>query len=63
MRRLDKYIAGTFTPLLIFGVGAFLVILIGVILLPQVLRLVVRESLPISLAVQVFVYQLTPMAG
>lgn len=63
MRRLDKYIAGAFTPLLVFGVGAFLVILVGVDLLPHVLRLVVRESLPISLAAQVFVYQLPAMVG
>jgi lipopolysaccharide export system permease protein len=63
MRRLDKYIAQEFAPLLVFGVGAFMVILVGVDLLPHVLRLVVRESFPLSLAAQVFACQLPAMVG
>lgn len=63
MRRLDKYIVAEFTPLLLFGVGAFLVILVGVDLLPHVLRMIVRESFPLPLAARIFAYQLPAMVG
>jgi len=61
MRRLDRYITSEFAPLLLFGIGAFLVILIGVELLPKALRMVVREGFPLSVAARVFIYRLPTM--
>lgn len=58
MRRVDRYITAEFVPLLAFGVGAFLVILIGVELLPQALKMAVRESFPPRLVVTIFLYRL-----
>ncbi len=57
MRRLDKYITAQFAPLLLFGTGAFLVILIGVELLPHALKMIVREGLPIPGVARIFLYQ------
>jgi len=61
MRRLDWYITSSFVPLLLFGVGAFLVILVGVDLLPNALRMVVRQSVPLPIAAKVFIYRLPTM--
>ncbi|MFP3904787.1 MAG: LptF/LptG family permease [Armatimonadota bacterium] len=58
MRRLDRYITSSFLPLLLFGVGAFTVILVGVELLPRALKMVVREDLPLGLVARVFAYNL-----
>jgi len=61
MRRLDRYITSEFAPLLVLGIGAFLVILIGVDLLPKALRMVVREGFPLAVAARVFIYRLPTM--
>lgn len=58
MRRLDRYITSSFLPLLLFGAGAFTVILIGVELLPKALKMIVREDLPLDLVAKVFAYNL-----
>ena len=63
MRRLDRYITAQFAPLLLFGTGAFLVILIGVELLPQALKMIVREGLPIPSVARVFLYQTPAMVA
>ncbi len=58
MRRIDKYITSSFLPLLLFGAGAFTVILVGVELLPKALKMIVREDLPLGLVTRVFAYNL-----
>ncbi len=58
MQRIDRYITSEFVPLLAFGIGAFLVILVGVELLPQALKMAVREGFPLSLVITVFLYRL-----
>ncbi len=61
MRRLDRYITSQLAPLLLFGIGAFLVILVGVELLPRALRMIVREDFPLAVVGRVFIYRLPAM--
>lgn len=58
MRRVDRYVISGFFPLLLFGIGAFAVILVGVELLPKALKMVVREDLPLGLVGRFFLYSL-----
>ena len=58
MRRLDRYILSELAGPLTFGVGTFLVVLVGGQLAPQVLKLLVREDYPLKIALQIFVYRL-----
>lgn len=58
MRRLDRYILSELSGPLLFGVGTFLVVLVGAQLAPYVLKLLVRENYPLDIALQIFIYRL-----
>ena len=46
MSRLDRYVVTELIPPFVFGVGAFLIVLVGVSILPNVLKLVFRQGFP-----------------
>lgn len=54
MSRLDRYVATELIPPFVFGVGAFLIVLVGVSILPNVLKLVFRQGFPALPALKVF---------
>ncbi|MCD6359643.1 MAG: LptF/LptG family permease [Armatimonadetes bacterium] len=58
MRRLDRYVLTEMLPPFVFGVGAFLAVLIGVTALSQMLILIFRQGFPVASAVQVFLLKL-----
>jgi hypothetical protein len=58
MKRLDRYVLSeTLLPFL-FGIGAFLAVLVGVELLYDMLRLVYQEGVPAGAALQIFLLAL-----
>jgi len=63
MSRLDRYVLTELIPPFVFGVGAFLVVLVGVNVLPQVLKLVLRQGFPALPAVQVFLLGLPALVA
>jgi lipopolysaccharide export system permease protein len=56
--RLDRYMVGEYLGPFIFGVGTFLVILLGVQLTPWMLRLWVRDDYPVGIVLRIFMYRL-----
>lgn len=58
MRLIDRYITKEFFGPFLFGVGAFVVILVGIVLSPQMLRLLVRDQYPASIVLRIFLYRL-----
>jgi lipopolysaccharide export system permease protein len=58
MKRIDRYILGNVIPPFLFGIGAFLAVLVGIELLYDMLRLVYQEGFPAWAAVQIFFLEL-----
>lgn len=58
MSRLDRYVLSELVPPFLFGVGAFLVVLVGVDLLSDVLKLIYRQGFPPAAAAKIFLLQL-----
>ncbi|MBD3292599.1 MAG: LptF/LptG family permease [Armatimonadia bacterium] len=58
MKRIDRYILGNVIPPFLFGIGAFMAVLVGVELLYDMLRLVYQEGFPAWAAVQIFFLEL-----
>lgn len=58
MSRLDRYVLTELIPPFVFGVGAFLVVLVGVDLLSEVLKLIYRQGFPPAAAAKIFLLQL-----
>jgi lipopolysaccharide export system permease protein len=54
MKRLDRYVLGECIPPFLFGVGAFIAVLIGVELLYDMLKLVYQEGFPLWAAAKIF---------
>jgi len=58
MSRLDRYVLGEMLPPFLFGVGAFLAVLVGTSALYEMLTLIFRQGFPVPLALEVFVFKL-----
>lgn len=58
MKQLDRYIVGEVVPPFLFGIGAFMAVLVGVELLYDMLRLVYQDGFPAWAAVQIFFLEL-----
>lgn len=58
MKRLDRYVLTETLPPFLFGIGAFLVVLIGVELMHKLLRLIYQDGVPVLAAVKIFGLQL-----
>ncbi len=58
MRKLDKYILKEMIGPFLFGVGAFIIVLVSVDLLYDALRLIVREGYPARLVAEAFLYRM-----
>lgn len=58
MKRIDRYILGEIIPPFLFGIGAFVAVLIGVELLYDMLRLVYKEGFPAWAAARIFLLEL-----
>ncbi len=58
MSRLDRYLLTELVPPFLFGVGAFLAILLGVNALYEMLKLIFRMGFPVSSALMIFVLKL-----
>lgn len=58
MRLLDRYISREFLGPFLFGLGAFVVVVVGMHLAPTVLKLLVRDRLPLAVVGRIFVLRL-----
>ncbi len=58
MRKLDKYILKEMIGPFLFGVGAFIIVLVSIDLLYDALKLVVREGYPAGLVARAFLYRM-----
>ena len=58
MKRIDRYVLGEAIPPFLFGVGAFIAVLVGVELLYDMLKLVYQDGFPILAAVKIFALEL-----
>lgn len=58
MRRLDRYVINEYLGPFVFGVGTFIVILLGAQLVPWMLRLLVRDAYPASIVLRIFALRL-----
>jgi len=58
MRLLDRHILREFIGPFLFGMGAFLVILVGVQVAPLVLRLMVQSHMPVGIALRIFLLRM-----
>jgi len=58
LRKLDKYILKEMIGPFVFGVGAFIIVLVSIDLLYDALRLIVREGYPVGLVARAFVYRM-----
>lgn len=58
MRLIDRYILTEFLGPFLFGIGTFMVILVGVQLSPEMLKLMVREHYPANVVLLIFLYRL-----
>lgn len=58
MRLIDRHIAKEFLGPFIFGIGTFVIILLGVQLAPWMLRLLVRDQYPAGIVGLIFLYRL-----
>ncbi|MGM0493421.1 MAG: LptF/LptG family permease [Armatimonadota bacterium] len=54
MRRLDRYVLSEAIPPFLFGIGAFIAVLVGVELLYDMLKLVYQEGFPVWAAAKIF---------
>lgn len=61
MKRLDRYVIMEMIPPFLFGIGAFLAVLVGVQLLYEVLRLIYQQGFPVWSAVRIFFLELPGM--
>jgi len=61
MRRLDRYVLSEMLPPFLFGIGAFLAVLVGVQLLYDMLRLIYQQGFPAWAAVRIFFLELPAM--
>jgi len=57
LRKLDKYILSEMIGPFLFGVGAFIIVLVSIDLLYDALRLIVREGYPAGLVARAFLYR------
>lgn len=58
MKRIDRYILGDAIPPFLFGIGAFVAVLVGVELLYEMLKLVYQDGFPVWAAARIFVLEL-----
>ena len=58
MKRLDRYVLTEMLPPFLFGIGAFLAVLVGVQLLYEMLRLIYQQGFPAWAAVRIFFLEL-----
>ncbi len=58
MKRIDRYILGDTIPPFLFGVGAFVAVLVGVELLYDMLRLIYQEGFPAWAVAKIFLLKL-----
>ncbi len=58
MRRLDRYVLTEMIPPFLFGVAAFMAVLMGIGALYEMLTLIFRKGFPVLSAVQIFLYNL-----
>ncbi len=58
MKRIDRYVLGDTIPPFLFGVGAFVAVLVGVELLYDMLRLVYQEGFPAWAVARIFMLKL-----
>lgn len=61
MKRLDRYVLSEMFPPFLFGVGAFLAVLVSVQLLYEMLRLIYQQGFPTWAAVRIFFLELPAM--
>lgn len=61
MRRLDRYVLSEMLPPFLFGIGAFLAVLVGVQLLYEMLRMIYQQGFPVGAAVRIFFLELPGM--
>lgn len=54
MKRIDRYILSEIVPPFLFGIGAFVAVLVGVELLYDMLRLIYQEGFPAWTATKIF---------
>ncbi|MCX7599697.1 MAG: LptF/LptG family permease [Armatimonadetes bacterium] len=57
MRKLDWYTLTEFAGPFVFGVGVFFLLLVGITLLPDALKMMVREKVPWAVGTQVILYR------
>ena len=58
MKRIDRYILGDTIPPFLFGVGAFVAVLVGIELLYDMLRLIYQEGFPAFAVIKIFLLKL-----
>ncbi len=58
MRKIDRYILAEVSGPLLFGIGAFVIILVSVDILGNAFRLIFEQGIPAHIVGQAFVYQL-----
>lgn len=58
MKRIDRYILGDTLPPFIFGIGAFVAVLVGVELLYDMLRLIYQEGFPAVTVAKIFLLKM-----
>ena len=58
MRTIDRYILREMIGPFLFGIGAFIIVLVSVNLLYQALRLIIEQGHPVALVVRAFLYQI-----
>jgi len=58
MHKLDRYILGEVLGPLLFGIGAFVIILVSVDILREAFKLIFRQGIPALIVAQAFIYQL-----
>lgn len=61
MKRLDRYVITEMIPPFLFGIGAFLAVLIGVQLLYEMLRMIYQQGFPVWAAVKIFLLEMPGM--
>lgn len=58
IRRVDRYVVKEYLGPFVFGVGTFIVILLGAQLVPWMLRLLMRDAYPAGIVLRIFVLRL-----
>ncbi len=58
MKRLDRYVLTEMVPPFLFGIGAFLAVLVGAQLLYEMLRLIYQQGFPAWAAARIFMLEL-----